>query len=58
MVWLLLCNIKTRRPSKKLDDKKIRPFKILAKIRRSAYKLALPPAMSIHNTSHISLVEP
>jgi len=40
MVWLLACNIKTTRPSKKLDYKKIRPFKILAKIGTSAYKLA------------------
>jgi len=40
MVWSLPRNIKTTRPSKKLDYKKIAPFKILAKIGRSAYKLA------------------
>jgi len=32
MVWFLARNIKTTRPSKKLDDKKMGPFKILAKI--------------------------
>jgi len=58
MVWLLPRNIKTTRPSKKLDYKKIRPFKILANSGTSAYKLALPPSMAIHNTFHISLVEP
>jgi len=58
MVWLLPRNIKNTRPSKKLDDKKIGPFKILAKIGTSAYKLALPPSMAIHNTFHISLIEP
>jgi len=58
MVWLLPHNIKTTRPSKKLDYKKIGPFKILAKIGTSAYKLALPPSMAIHNTFHISLLEP
>jgi len=58
MVWLLLRNIKTTRPSKKLDYKKIGPFKILAKIGTSAYKLALPPSMAIHNTFHISPLEP
>jgi len=58
MVWLLPRNIKTTRPSKKLDYKKIGPFKILAKIGTSAYKLALPPSMAIHNTFHISLLEP
>jgi len=58
MVWLLPRNIKTTRPSKKLDYKQIGPFKILAKIGTSAYKLALPPSMTIHNTFHISLLEP
>jgi len=57
-VWLLPGNIKTTRPSKKLDYKKIRPFKILAKVGTSAYKLALPPSMAIHDTFHISLLEP
>jgi len=57
MVWLLPRNIKTTRPSKKLDYKKIGPFKILAKIATSAYKLVLPPSMAIHNTFHISLPE-
>jgi len=58
MVWLLPRNIRSTRPSKKLDYKKIRPFKILAKIGTSAYKLALPPSMAIHKTFHISLLEP
>jgi len=58
MVWLLPRNIKTTRPSKKLDYKKIGPFKILAKIGTRAYKLALPPSMALHNTFHISLLEP
>jgi len=58
MVWLLPRNIKATRPSKKLDYKKIGPFNILAKIGTSAYKLALQPSMAIHNTFHISLIEP
>jgi len=58
VVWLLPRNIKTTRPSKKLDSKKIGPFKILRMIGTSAYKLALPPSMAIHNTFHISLLEP
>jgi len=58
MVWLLPRNIKTTRPSKKLDYNQIGPFNILAKIGTSAYKLALPPSMAIHNTFHISLLEP
>jgi len=58
MVWLLPSNIKTTRASKKLDYKKIGPFKILAKIGTIAYKLALPPSMAIHNTFQISLLKP
>jgi len=58
MVWLLPHNIKTTRRSKKMDYKKMGPFKILAKIRTTAYKLALPPSMAIHNTLDISLLEP
>jgi len=58
MVWLIPRNIMTTRPSKKLDYKKIGLFKILAKIGTSAYKLDLPPSMAIHNTLHLSLLEP
>ena len=58
MVWLLPRNIHTTRPSKKLDWKKIGPFKIMAKVGSNAYKLELPPSMRIHNTFHILLLEP
>jgi len=57
MVWLLPRNIRTIRPCKKLDYKKIGGFKILAKIGESAYKLDLPHSMRIYNTFHISLLE-
>jgi len=57
MVWLLPRNIRTTRPSKKLDYKKIGPFKIWAKIGESAYKLDLRPSIRIYNTFHISLLE-
>jgi len=57
MVWLLPRDIRATRPCKKQDYKKIGPFKILARIGESAYKLDLPPSMRIHNTFHISLLE-
>jgi len=57
MVWLLPRNIRTTRPCKKLDYKKIGPFTLLARIGESAYKLDLPQSMRIHNTFHISLLE-
>jgi len=56
-VWLLPRNIRTTRPCKKLDYKKIGPFKILARIGTSTYKLDLPASMRIYNTFHISLLE-
>src|SRR6201996_9495398 len=58
MVWALPRNIHTTRLSKKLDWKKIGPFKITSKIGSNAYKLDLPALMRIHNTFYISLLEP
>jgi len=57
IVWLLPRNIHTTRLCKKLDYKKIGPFKILAQIAGSVYKLDLPPSMRIYNTFHIRLLE-
>jgi len=57
-VWFLPRKVRTTRPCKKLDYEKIGLFRILAKIGSSAYKLNLPPTMGIHNTIHISLLEP
>jgi len=41
-VWLEGQNITTDRPSKKLDDKRYGPFKVIKKIGKAAYKLELP----------------
>lgn len=57
-VYLLRRNIKTKRPSDKLDHKKIGPFKILRKLSGVSYELSLPPTMRIHPIFHISLLEP
>ena len=58
MVWFLPRNVKTTRPSKKLDYKKMAPFKIIKKVETSSYKLDRPASMTIHNTFHISVLEP
>lgn len=56
-VWLLRKNLKTDRPSDKLDSKRLGPFTILERIGKSAFKLELPPSMKIHPVFHVSLLE-
>jgi hypothetical protein len=51
-------NIKTKRPSKKLDWKRLGPFTIDTKISSHAYRLKLPKSMSsVHPVFHVSLLE-
>ena len=60
-VWLLRKNIRTTRPSQKLDVKRMGPFNVLGIIGDSklAYKLELPRHMrQIHPVFHVSLLEP
>ena len=56
-VYLFRKNVKTKRPSDKLDHKKLGPFKIDKKIGSVNYKLKLPKIMEIHPVFHISLLE-
>lgn len=56
-VWLNRRNIRTKRPSSKLDWKMIGPFKIIKKHGKNAYKLDLPPSYRIHDVFHVSLLE-
>jgi len=57
-VMLSTRNIKTTRPSNKLDYRFIGPFKILDQVSTHAFRLELPPSMKIHNVFHVSLLEP
>ena len=57
MVYLLRKNIKTRRPSDKLDYIKLEPFKIREKLGLVTFKLELLKGMRIHLVFHISLLE-
>jgi hypothetical protein len=56
-VWLLRRNVKTARPSDKLDYKRLGPFRIIAKFGDAAFKLELPPSMPIHPVFHVALLE-
>jgi hypothetical protein len=52
-------HIRTRRPSKKLIDKFLGPFRIIACIGKNAYKLDLPPKYGrIHPTFPVAFLEP
>jgi hypothetical protein len=57
-VYLLRRNIKSKKPSKKLDAVKLGPFKIRRQKGPVSYELELPKRMRIHPVFHISLLEP
>ncbi|KAG5718778.1 hypothetical protein E4T56_gene2656 [Termitomyces sp. T112] len=58
LVLLNQCNLKTWRPSVKLNHKQLSPFKILQKVSTHAYKLDLPPGLtSLYPIFHIHLLE-
>ena len=57
-VWLLTKNIRMKRPSRSLSEKKIGPFRIIKKINDVAFKLELPPTLKIHPVFHVNLLEP
>ena len=57
-VWLKAVNIKTQRPSKKLDDKYLGPYQIERVLGKNVVKLALPETMKIHPVFHVSLIKP
>ena len=57
-VYLLRRNIRTKRPSDKLDFTKMGPFRITKKVSPVNYRIALPEGMRIHPVFHVSLLEP
>ena len=56
IVWLSVRNIKTTRPSKKLDYKRVGPYTVNKVIKKNAYKLDLLNMMCIHNIFHVSVL--
>ncbi|QRV96423.1 Retrotransposable element Tf2 protein [Ceratobasidium sp. AG-Ba] len=57
-VWLLLTNLSSKRPAKKLDNRKGGPFTITEKISSHAYRLDLPKTIRVHNVFHVNLLSP
>ena len=57
-VYLLTKNLKSKRPSSKLDHVRIRPFKVEKQTSEVNYRLKLPAKVRIHPNFHVSLLEP
>src|SRR5947209_19587675 len=58
MVYLISRNLRIKRPSRKLDFKKIGPFKIEERVSDNNYRLSIPTTIRIRtNVFHISLLE-
>lgn len=58
-VFLLTRNLRIKRPSKKLDYRKVGPFEVEKKVLETAYMLKLPSTMRLRSqTFYISLLEP
>jgi RNase H-like domain found in reverse transcriptase/Reverse transcriptase (RNA-dependent DNA polymerase)/Integrase zinc binding domain/Chromo (CHRromatin Organisation MOdifier) domain/Integrase core domain/Retroviral aspartyl protease len=55
-VWLDARDIRTVRPSNKLDDRWMGPFTVEGRIGSHAYRLALPRTMRIHPVFHVSKI--
>ncbi|KAJ3473638.1 hypothetical protein NLI96_g12900 [Meripilus lineatus] len=59
LVWLLRRNIKTTRPSDKLDHRRLGPFPIDQRLGPLVYRLRLPSYLSrLYPVFHVSLLEP
>jgi hypothetical protein len=56
-VWLSAKNITTRRPSPKLDHKRLGPFEVVEAVSPYAARLILPNTMQVHPVFHVSLLE-
>ena len=57
MVYLATKNIITKKPSKKLDYKYLKLYKIIKNISKNNYQLDLPPKVRIHPIFYISLLK-
>jgi len=57
-VWLDARHIRTIRPSRKLDRKRLGPHTIKRKVSPYAYELDLPRSLRIHPVHHVSLLDP
>jgi len=57
-VWLDARHIRTTRPSRKLDWKRLGPYTVKRQVSPYAYELELPKGLRIHPVHHVSLLDP
>ena len=57
MIYLVTKNIITKKPSKKLDYKYLKPYKVIKRILKNNYQLDLPPKVQIYLIFYISLLK-
>ena len=57
-MWLDARHIKTTRPARKLDWKKLGPFPVKQAVGSHAYELDVPPDIKIHPVQPVSLLLP
>ncbi|QRW07008.1 Transposon Tf2-7 polyprotein [Ceratobasidium sp. AG-Ba] len=57
-VFLDGSNIKTIRPSKKLDNRRFGPYKVVEQIGKYTFKLDLPKSMKVYPVFHTALLYP
>lgn len=59
LVYLDATHLRSDRPSKRLDDRRFGPFKVIEKVGTRAFRLILPPSWSrIHPVFHTALLHP
>ena len=56
-VWLLTTNLRSDRPNKKLDYKRLGPYEILEQVNSVSFRLKLPSNFKIHDVFHCNLLE-
>lgn len=59
MVYIEGTHLSTDRPTKKLDDRRFGPFRVLEKVDLRAFHIQLPPTWKkVHPVFHVSLLRP